>query len=172
MTEEGRDKILAAIWRGIERLADALEKLSAERVSQAIAGEVPQKTEPAPEQPPLPGFAEAEWKPPEIDPKKPREWCNTVRVWEEIFYRFGSNMIPTNLVSLYLDGTFLEAVSKRTNGKVSPTSLSKIMSVLTRAGAAKKEGRIYRVQMPTDELREAVERTAKKRAAAKEVTNA
>ena len=176
MTDEGRDRAIAAIWKGIERLAGAIERLSDRLVVQALDGEVPQKAE-QPEQPPLPGMPEDDWTPPEIEAKKPREWCNTVRVYEAIWKHFGTKFKAFNLADLCRDDHFLSSVAAATRNRVSPASLSKLISVMRRASAIYLDEKgfygkgYYRCNEPTDELREAVERTAKKRAAAKEVSN-
>lgn len=168
MTDEGRDRAIAAIWKGIERLAGAIERLSDRLVLQALDGEVPQKAE-TPEQPPLPGMPEDDWTPPQIDAKKPREWCNTVKVWEILFDKLGCS--HTTIEDVLCDRELWTKIAVFTKHKVHAGSFSRILSTLDRAGAAeRKPGGLFHVEKPTDELREAVERTAKKRAAAKEVS--
>lgn len=169
MTDEGRDRAIAAIWKGIERLAGAIERLSDRLVVQALDGEVPQKAE-TPEQPPLPGMPVEDWTQPQIEAKKPREVCNTVRVWEILFDQFGYS--HTTIDDVLADRELWAKILIGTKNKVHTGSFSRILSTLDRAGAAaRRPGGLFHVEKPTDELREAVEQTAKKRVAAKEVSN-
>lgn len=168
MTDEGRDRAIAAIWKGIERLAGAIERLSDRLIDQAKSGYVPPKSE-KPEQPPLPGMPDEDWQPPEIE-VKPREWCNTVRVLDVLHKEYGTGLF--SLSGMVEDEATMDAINEATNGKVGVASFSKILSVLVRAGAVERRGRFGYIMAkePTDELREAVEQMAKKRAAAKEVS--
>ena len=86
---------------------------------------------------------------------------NTVIVWEIIFARFRHAFWLEDLA----DAGFLAEVSDRTHGRVKFASMSKILSVLRRAGAATRDaaGKRYRVNEPTDELRREVERLARRR---------
>lgn len=167
MTDEGRDKVMAAIWRSIDKLAGAIERLSDRLVDQAKSGYVSPKSE-KPEQPPLPGMPE-DWTPPEIE-AKPRGWSNTVKVYDVIHAKCGTMMF--SLSELIENAYIQDAIREATGGKVGVASYSKILSVLVRAGVMERNGRFGYIltKEPTDELREAVEQTAKKRADTKEVS--
>lgn len=96
--------------------------------------------------------------------KKPRTWCNTVKVWDAIWDLFGRDGMPITKQELYTSEELPKEIGWKTNNKVGIESLSKILSVLVRAGAMERLGRdAYHSEKPTDELREAVERVAKKR---------
>lgn len=167
MTDEGRDRAIAAIWKGIERLAGAIERLSDRLVVQAKSGEIPQRAE-TPEQPPLPGMPEEDWQPPEIE-VKPREWGNSVIIYKALWMEYGSCRTIT-FEDILEDCS--RKLCERTQGKVGISTLPRILSALVAAGAAQRVGRKgYIIMKPTDELCEAVERARSKRAAAKEVAH-
>ena len=89
--------------------------------------------------------------------KKPRTWCNTVKVWEWLADKY-------TVFSLCDMARDVGEISRITNGRISAASYSRIVSTLKRAGAIYKTTRnTYMPLKPTDELREAVERVAKKR---------
>lgn len=168
MTDEKRDSVLAAIMRKIGELATSIDHNTAalERFARAEKAVIQEK---APEQPPLPGMPPDDWTPPEIEAKKPREWCNTVKVWEILFDKLGCS--HTTIEDVLCDRELWTKIAVFTKHKVHAGSFSRILSTLDRAGAATRvRGRLFSVIEPTDELRESVERTAKKRAAAKEVS--
>lgn len=159
MTDEGRDKVMAAIWRSIDKLAGAIERLSDRLVVQALDGEVPQRAE-TPEQPPLPGMPE-DWTPPQIEAKKPREWCNTVKVYDWLKDHFTASFTLLDMMNYAGD------ITEATGGKVREASFARILSTLRRAYAIYKNegnGKFY-VATPVnmDDLRETIERVARKR---------
>lgn len=160
MTDEGRDKIHAAIWRSIDRLAGAIERLSAQLLAQAKSGDSePMKTEPV--QRTLPGLSAEDWTPPAIQAAKPREWCNTVKVYDWLKDHFTGAFTLLDMMNYAGD------ITEATGGKVREASFARILSTLRRAGAIylnDVNGKLY-VATPVnmDELRETIERTAKKR---------
>lgn len=143
-------KIVAGIYRRLGKLTEAL------RLSSA-------KPAPAAE----PTQATLDLEPGSIAREiaaKPRTWCNTVKVWDAIWDLFGRDGMPITKQELYTSEELTKEIGLKTNNKVGIESLSKILSVLVRAGAMERLGRdAYHSEKPTDELREAVERVAKKR---------
>lgn len=117
----------------------------------------------APVQPPIPGLvADDSPMPPagEIARSMPRQWCNTVRVWEALWELFGAE-------TFFADALFEEkaraSVREATDGRVRPQTAARMLTALVRAGAAQRLGRgAVRLSEPTDERREAVEREADK----------
>lgn len=114
----------------------------------------------APVQPPLPGLVADDSPMPapgEIARSLPRRWCNTVKVYEALYERWGKCSLWFTLSDL-ADKRFLADVHVRTNGRVGFASMSKILSVLRRAGALRRgpKGELT-VEEPTDEIRERIE---------------
>lgn len=136
-------KIVAGIYRRLGKLTEAL------RLSSA-------KPAPAAE----PTQATLDLEPGSIAREiaaKPRTWCNTVKVWEWLADKY-------TVFSLCDMARDVGEISRITNGRISAASYSRIVSTLKRAGAIYKTTRnTYMPLKPTDELREAVERVAKKR---------
>ena len=114
----------------------------------------------APVQPPLPGLVADDSPMPEpgaIARSLPRRWSNTVKVYEALYERWGKCSLWFTLSDL-ADKRFLADVHVRTNGRVGFASMSKILSVLRRAGALRRgpKGELT-VEEPTDEIRERIE---------------
>lgn len=158
MTKEDHD-LLAGIYRNSEKIAELLTMLGS--VVQRATGVSPFSKPQQPEQATLdlePGTIAREIA------SKPRTWCNTVKVWDAIWDLFGRDGMPITKQELYTSEELPKEIGWKTNNKVGIESLSKILSVLVRAGAMERLGRdAYHSEKPTDELREAVERVARKR---------
>ena len=150
MTEEER-KLIAGIYRRLGELTDALRKFSAKPA--------PATTEPT--------QAVLDLEPGTIAKEiaaKPHEWCNTEKVYEAIWEHFGKDGRTFALADLIRNEDFLADVCEATKNRVRPESLSKMLSVTTRAGATYtiRKG-VYRCCQPTEERRVAVELVAQKR---------
>lgn len=113
----------------------------------------------APSQPELPGLDEAAAlpEPGAIARSLPRKWSNTVKIYEALYERWGKCSLWFTLSDL-ADKRFLADVHVRTNGRVGFASMSKILSVLRRAGALRRgpKGELT-VEEPTDEIRERID---------------
>lgn len=172
-----QDKFVRGLYRNIGELARNVKLLAIalERSFGPIKVEVKDET---PVQADLPGIAQQDtadlpsglrwvnepgvaYKPGDIAKqiaKKPRTWCNTVKVYEYLAGSFAGSFTLNDMIHREAE------ISARTKGKIGIASYSRIISTLKRAGAIYRTGRnSYIPLMPTDELRETVERVAKKR---------
>lgn len=145
MTEEER-KLIAGIYRRLGELTDALRNFSAKPA--------PATTEPT--------QATLDLEPGTIAREiaaKPRVWGNVVKVYREMWLRFRESQFSfLDLVNASAD------VLAPTGGKVGVASLSRILSVLVRAGVCVKAGRSrYQLHNPTDERCDTVEAVARRR---------
>lgn len=146
------------------------------------------RAKPGPVQPPIPGLVAPDdskndapdghvWTMPppgEIARSLPRQWCNTVRVWEALWERYGDRACGTPVSELFEPAT-QEAIAKKTSRTILPQTVSRMLTALARAGAASRlphNRRRWVFVEPTDTLREAVEREANRMNAhkAKEVS--
>lgn len=122
-----------------------------------------------PSQPALPGLVADETPLPpagEIARALPRRWCNTVRVYEALWERYGEQVFTH--AQLFVPGVGA-MVRSATGRELLPQTLSRMMVDVVRAGAAEQVGRgRFRLMEPTDERREAVENAAVKHPATKE----
>ena len=123
------------------------------------------RSKPGPSQPPLPGLVADETPLPpagEIARTLPRRWCNTVRVYEALWEKFGGRVCGATVSDLFLPDA-QEAIAKKTSRTIQPQTVSRMLSALSRAGAASRlphNRRRWVFVEPTDELREKVEAEA------------
>ena len=131
------------------------------------------RSKPGPSQPPLPGLVADDSplpEPGEIARSLPRRWCNTVRVYEALWERYGEQAFTH--AQLFVPGVGA-MVRSATGRELLPQTLSRMMVDVVRAGAAEQVGRgRFRLMEPTDERREAVENAAVKHPATKETAHA
>ena len=117
----------------------------------------------APVQPPLPGLVADDSPMPapgEIARPLPRQWCNTVKVYDALWSEFKNFRFKTD--DLFGE-TARDAIRKATDGRIKPQTVARMMTALRRAGVAVRESRNeWGLFPPTDERREAVEREADK----------
>ena len=153
MTQEEHN-FLAGIYRNQERISELLTMIGS-LLERATGVRPVGDPAPKPEQATLdlePGTIAREIA------KKPRTWCNTVKVWEWLAGAFAGSFTLNDMIRREAE------ISARTKGKIGIASYSRIISTLKRAGAIYRTGRNSYIPLrPTDELREAVERVAKKR---------
>lgn len=145
-------KLVAGIYRRLGTLnnltSELIGLLHNAAPAETTAGAVPGR------QPALPGLSEEEWKPPKIE-VRPREWSNTVKVWEVLWNFYHDGPFETN-GALTCDAV-ISGVAAKTGGKIALATIPRVLSRLYKAGAAKREGRrTYRLVEPTDALREIV----------------
>lgn len=126
-----------------------------------------------PRQPPLPGLVADDSplpEPGEIARALPRRWNNTVKVYEALFRAFGAEEFGHEEL---FGRAAMEEVAEAASRRLLPQTVSRMMVDIVRAGAAVQVGRgRFRLEKPTDELREAVEKAAVKHPATKEAANA
>lgn len=143
-SEEER-KLVAGIYRRLGELTDALRAVSAKPAAT-----------------PEPTQATLDLEPGTIAREiaaKPRVWGNVVKVYCAMWACFDTARF-----------TFFDLVNRSTailaptGGKVGVASMSRILSVLVRAGVCVKAGRsTYELHEPTEERKDTVERVARKR---------
>jgi hypothetical protein len=126
-------------------------------------------------QPPLPGLAPddtrndapdgCEWTlpaPGEIARSLPRKWCNTVKVYEALWEKFNDWEDSVPMSEVFKEDT-LAAIAKKTSRPIQPQTVARMMTALRRAGAIRRDAHNrhnWFIFLPTDLLREAVEREA------------
>jgi hypothetical protein len=170
MTEAAQADILAGIYRRLGKVSEQLALIGSvlERASGVRPVVGPRPTPLQPETPPM-----LRTPMPEqgelplagcVLAHKPRVWGNTVKVYEYLAGSFAGSFTLKDMLHRETE------ITHRTGGKIGVATYQRVLSALVRAGAATRKGGAYTLREPTDELREAVERTAKKRAAAKEVS--
>lgn len=121
------------------------------------------RSKPGPRQPELPGLVADDSplpEPGEIARSLPRRWCNTVRVYEALWEVFGSEEF--DVAKIFGEKPMGEVV-KRTGGRVKPQTVARMLTALRRAcaGSNPRGNRtMWRLEKPTDELRERVEAQA------------
>ncbi|MBQ9727339.1 MAG: hypothetical protein IJV65_07525 [Kiritimatiellae bacterium] len=170
MPNSTQDAVLAEIRNAradLSRLVD---------LADSILGNVRglyRRAKPSPSQPPLPGLVADDSplpEPGEIARSLPRRWCNTVRVYEALWERYGEQAFTH--AQLFVPGVGA-MVRSATGRELLPQTLSRMMVDVVRAGAAEQVGRgRFRLMEPTDERREAVENAAVKHPATKETAHA
>ena len=162
-SEEER-KLIAGIYRLLGEINDKLRagaaKPAATPTQQDLPGIAPHDTADLPD-----GlvWTNEGYRPGEIAKKiaaRPRSsWCNVVKVYCAMWASF--NTTRFSFFDLVNRST---AILAPTGGKVGVASLSRILSVLVRAGVCVKAGRsTYELHEPTEERKDTVERVARKR---------
>ena len=159
MSDADRDNILAGLYRNAERLAPLLERLV------AALDRLPPRDAPLCAVPPcvkgdalaptLPGLPDDDWTPPDLTPP-PREWGNTVRVYEWAWNHTHGGRF--DLAEMF---EHRDEIAEATKGKIGVATYQRVLSALVKAGAADRTREGYAVREPTDALREAVEAARK-----------
>ena len=155
-TREQDMRTLRDFCAGIYRRLGTLNNLTSELIGLLHASAEPHAgpvAEPEDRQMKLPGLPDGAWEAPPIE-TKPREWSNSVKVWEVLWDFYHAGPFETN-GPLTCD-TVIAGVATKTNGKIALATIPRVLSRLVKAGAARRDGRTYRLAEPTDALREAV----------------
>ena len=154
MSDTDRDNILAGLYRRVGKLCDEIARLSALIAANGLSAPMPAKQTDA-LAPTLPGLPDEDWTPPSLTPP-PREWGNTVRVYDWLWTHTHGGRFDLGEMFAHRD-----EIAEATRGKIGVATYQRVLSALVAAGAADRTREGYAVREPTDELRNAVEAARK-----------